>query len=105
VSAKKESRKTQQSISFAGRPPGIQRQLRYSDLLERNIVRNRQTLKNWVDKEEFPPGRLAGPNCRLWGEQDVANWLNSRSSEPKPTPNPKGKRGRPRKDVVSHAMA
>ena len=78
-------------------PPGIQRRLRYADLVERGIVRNRVTLANWINKQDFPPGQLTGPNCRTWGERDVQAWLDSRPVEPKPTPQPKRRPGRPRK--------
>jgi len=61
-------------------------QLRFSDLKARGIVTNWVTLRNWIEKEGFPPGRLAGPNTRLWNEPDVAAWLESRSSATKPAP-------------------
>ena len=56
--------------------------IRFADLKERNIVRNRATLHNWVQREGFPPGRMIGPNTRAWTEDEVAAWLNSR-----PVPN------------------
>jgi hypothetical protein len=82
----------------------IQRRLRFADLLERGIIRNRTTLKNWVDQRGFPPGQLTGPNSRTWGEDDVQRWIDARPSEPKLTPNPKRRPGRPRKATAETSM-
>jgi predicted DNA-binding transcriptional regulator AlpA len=60
--------------------------LRYTDLVAHGIVRNRITLKNWIEKRGFPKGRLIGPNTRAWTEAEVANWLASRPSENKQGP-------------------
>jgi hypothetical protein len=64
----------------------IPKQLRFSDLKERNIVNNWVTLRNWIDNENFPPGKMVGPNTRIWSEPDVAAWLDSRPSTPKAAP-------------------
>lgn len=64
----------------------INRQIRFRDLQERGIVPNRVTLSNWISGSGFPPGRLVGPNTRLWDEGDVAAWLESRPTEPKAVP-------------------
>jgi hypothetical protein len=69
--------------------------LRFVDLVDRNIVKNRTCLNNWVRELGFPPGQLTGPNTRLWREDEVEAWLASRPTTPKPAP-PKP-RGRPRK--------
>ncbi|MPZ38499.1 MAG: hypothetical protein GEU95_10585 [Rhizobiales bacterium] len=61
-------------------------QLRFRDLKDRGVVTNWVTLSNWIKNENFPCGKLAGPNTRLWNESDVAAWLASRPSEPKPSP-------------------
>jgi predicted DNA-binding transcriptional regulator AlpA len=54
--------------------------LRFSDLQQRKIVKNRQTLKNWVGNPAiaFPPGRMTGPNTRTWTEEEVGAWLDNR---------------------------
>ena len=52
--------------------------LRFADLRERGIVANWVTLRNWIAREGFPPGRKLGPNTRAWTEDEVAAWLNSR---------------------------
>lgn len=67
-------------------PPRIPHQLRFRDLKARGIVSNWVTLANWIQREGFPPGKLAGPNTRLWDEPDVAAWLNSRPTKTKPAP-------------------
>jgi predicted DNA-binding transcriptional regulator AlpA len=79
------------------------RRLRYCDLVDRGIVKNRVTLRNWIRDRGFPCGVLAGPNTRQWSEDEVDDWLATRPTAPKPTPNPKDTpkpkrpRGRPRK--------
>jgi Prophage CP4-57 regulatory protein (AlpA) len=62
----------------SGAPPFL---LRYADLVARGIVRNRVTLRNWIEKCGFPQGRMIGPNSRCWTETEVADWLASRPSE------------------------
>ena len=64
----------------------IPTQLRFSDLKQRNIVTNWVTLRNWINHEGFPSGRMAGPNTRIWDEPEVAAWLNSRPTKAKPAP-------------------
>ena len=47
------------------------RLLRYSDLLERGIVRNRATLYRWIRAGRFPAGFKMGENTRLWTEAEI----------------------------------
>ena len=56
----------------------MQKLLRYRDLEERGIFRNRVTLKNWIEKHGFPPGQLIGPNTRTWTMGEVEEWLSTR---------------------------
>jgi len=76
----------------------MQRRLRYRDLVERGLVKNRPTLQNWIHKRGFPPGQLTGPNSRTWGEDDVDEWVASRPTAVKAPPplRPGKRRGRPR---------
>ena len=80
----------------------MNRLLRFRDLRERGIVRNRVTLKNWIRDLGFPPGQLTGPNTRTWGEGEVNDWLDTRPVAPKPLPPARRPRGRPRKVEVVH---
>jgi len=57
----------------------VSKLLRYDDLVSRNIVKNRMTLKRWIEQEGFPPGILLGPNSRAWCESKVEAWLASRA--------------------------
>lgn len=52
--------------------------LRFSDLQERGIVRNRQQLHNLTRDLGFPPGFLLSPNARVWDEPEVEGWLQTR---------------------------
>jgi predicted DNA-binding transcriptional regulator AlpA len=52
--------------------------LRFRDLKARNICANHTTLLRWIAREGFPPGRLLGPNTRVWSEEEVNAWLASR---------------------------
>ena len=62
----------------------MQQWLRYADLVDRGLVRNRITLGNWIRDCGFPPGRLLGPNTRVWSEQEIDFWIASRPVERKP---------------------
>ncbi len=54
--------------------------LRYADLVEREILNNRMTLKRWIESSGFPPGFLLGPNTRVWDEADIIAWLEYRKA-------------------------
>jgi predicted DNA-binding transcriptional regulator AlpA len=74
-----------------------QQWLRYRDLKAEGIVSNRATLGNWIRDRGFPSGRLIGPNTRMWPEDEVRAWIDSRPTEFKqPPPNPRRKRKRAR---------
>ena len=55
--------------------------VRFRDLKDRNIVRNHPTLTRWIKLHGFPPGRLIGPNTRVWLESEVEAWIMSRPTE------------------------
>jgi predicted DNA-binding transcriptional regulator AlpA len=55
--------------------------LRFSDLKDRKIVTNHVTLKRWIEREDFPPGRMLGPNTRVWCESEIDAWLESRPTQ------------------------
>ena len=52
--------------------------LRFSDLKARGLVSNWVTLRNWIEKQGFPPGQKIGPNTRAWTAESVEAWLASR---------------------------
>ncbi|MBV8112331.1 MAG: AlpA family phage regulatory protein [Hyphomicrobiales bacterium] len=52
--------------------------VRFKHLKERGIVPNWPTLARWVRERDFPPGRLLGPNTRVWTETEIEVWINSR---------------------------
>ena len=54
--------------------------LRFPDLKARGIVSNWVTLRNWIEREGFPPGVKLGPNTRAWPADEVDQWLASRPS-------------------------
>jgi predicted DNA-binding transcriptional regulator AlpA len=68
--------------------------LRFSDLVARGILKNRATLGNWIKDHGFPPGKLIGPNTRVWTEAEVDAYLASRPTDPKPTSLTRDHRGR-----------
>jgi hypothetical protein len=72
--------------------------LRYRDLAERGVVRNRAQLKNLIDKYGFPSGKWLAPNTRAWAEEEVEA---SEDSRPTAGPEPRGaaaaRHGRSRK--------
>jgi hypothetical protein len=77
------------------------KRLRFRDLQARGIVNNRVTLRNWIKKNNFPPGQLTGPNTRTWDEDtEIDPWLAACPTGLKaapPPPAPGKRRGRPRK--------
>jgi hypothetical protein len=65
----------------------ISKQLRFSDLKRLGIVPNRVTLSNWIRYQNFPKGRLLGPNTRVWDEEkEIVPWLEARPTELKVMP-------------------
>jgi hypothetical protein len=57
---------------------GISKFWRFSDLREIGVVRNRVTLRRWIEKEGFPAGLLLGPNTRVWPNDQVEAWIAGR---------------------------
>lgn len=59
--------------------------LRFKDLRARKICNSWPQLKEWGEKFGFPLGRLMGPNMRVWTEEEIAEYFNSRPAAlPKP---------------------
>ena len=52
--------------------------LRFRDLKRIGLVRNWPTLKRRIESQGFPPGRLLGPNTRVWTEGEVELWFAGR---------------------------
>ena len=52
--------------------------LRFADLKRIGLVGNWPTLKRRIESQAFPPGRLLGPNTRVWTEGEVEAWFVSR---------------------------
>jgi len=62
------------------RRPTSKKLIRYHQIKQRGIVRNRMTLKRWIDGQGFPPGFMLGPNTRAWPEYEVDAWLAARKA-------------------------
>jgi hypothetical protein len=77
--------------------PGIL--LRFADLKSRNIVHSWPQLKRLRELEGFPPGRMLSPNCRVWLESEVVDWIMSR-----PVESPQPLRGAARACVEANAQ-
>jgi predicted DNA-binding transcriptional regulator AlpA len=52
--------------------------LRYRHLVSRGVVNSRQELKRLQDKHGFPPGRLLGPNTRVWTDEEIDAYIAAR---------------------------
>lgn len=52
--------------------------LRYRDLEARGIVKNRMTLKRWMDAQAFPRPYRLGPNSVAWKESEIEEWAQQR---------------------------
>ena len=55
--------------------------LRFNDLKQREIVRNRTTLARWIKHYGFPPGVLIGPNTRVWTDDEIEAWQEAKAAE------------------------
>ena len=55
--------------------------LRFADLVQLGIFKNRVTLGRWVQQERFPPGFLLAANTRVWRAEDVQDWIDARAAE------------------------
>jgi predicted DNA-binding transcriptional regulator AlpA len=66
--------------------------LRYPDLVTAGVVANRVTLGRLIKNQQFPPGRLLGPNTRAWTETEVEQWLASRPIVRAPDVTPRERR-------------
>jgi predicted DNA-binding transcriptional regulator AlpA len=53
--------------------------LRFRDL-ERVEIRNWPTLLRRIKRDGFPAGRRLGANCRVWTQEEVEAWWESRPS-------------------------
>ena len=56
----------------------LPRLLRFKDLQERGVVNSREQLRLIQQNYGFPLGRWMTPNTRVWTEDEVAHWLESR---------------------------
>jgi len=80
--------------------------LRFKQLQQRNIVKNRPQLKRLQEKHGFPKGKLVSPNIRAWTEDEVYEWYQSRPAEnAEPKGIAKSRRGRPRKPKANTTEA
>jgi predicted DNA-binding transcriptional regulator AlpA len=62
------------------------RLLRFADLQDRGIVHNRQQLANLVRDHGFPAGWMLTANARVFDEDDVEAWLDTRRQSRSQTP-------------------
>jgi prophage regulatory protein len=51
--------------------------LRYGDLREIGVIKNRMTLSRWVKAGRFPRPLRLGKNSVAWRFSDVEQWLNA----------------------------
>jgi predicted DNA-binding transcriptional regulator AlpA len=54
----------------------VTKRLSYSDLVAKNIVKNRPSLKRLIENNGFPPGKMTGPNSRTWAEDEVQSYID-----------------------------
>lgn len=54
--------------------------LRFDDLRNRNLFKNRVTLGRWVRNGHFPAPIRLGPNSVGWRARDVEEWLDHRAA-------------------------
>ena len=59
----------------------MNRYYRFTDLVDRRIVNNRQTLSNWIKRLGFPKPVKLGPNTAAWLVEEIEAWLRQRAAE------------------------
>ncbi len=52
--------------------------LRFADLVQLGIVRNRMTLRRWVLSGYFPKPLRLSSNTIAWREAEIKSWLEKR---------------------------
>jgi hypothetical protein len=60
--------------------------VRFRDLKEAGIVRDRATLRRWMRDQGFPAPKLMGPNSLAWVMPEVEAWIRERPTGPAPQP-------------------
>jgi hypothetical protein len=56
--------------------------VRFKTLKQRGIADNWVRVKDLIANHGFPPGRLLSPQVRVWTEDELAEWLETRPVEP-----------------------
>lgn len=56
--------------------------LRYDDLVERGVVRNRTTLYRWIKTKNFPSPVKLGNQTVAWPAAAVEAWVEAQNSAP-----------------------
>jgi predicted DNA-binding transcriptional regulator AlpA len=73
--------------------------LRFQDLKTRGLVNSWPALTNKIRTQDFPPGRMLGPNTRAWSVEEIEAFEESRPSAGPPLRGAaKAAKGRPPKD-------
>ena len=62
------------------------RLLRFRDLIEMGVVKNRMTLARYIKNQGFPRGFYLTPQTRAWREDDVLDWVENRPDTTNVTP-------------------
>ena len=55
--------------------------IRYPDLRDKGIVKNRVTLSRWIKAGRFPKPIHLGPNSIAWLVEEICAWEQKRISE------------------------
>jgi hypothetical protein len=77
--------KEQQHSPTAAQAPPERRLIKYAQLKQRGICKNRERLRQLIERHGFPPGFWTGPNTHVWFEDVVDAWLETRPIERPPT--------------------
>jgi hypothetical protein len=54
---------------------------RFADLKAKGYVDSREQLKNLIENYGFPAGKLISPNIRVWDDESIRLWFESRPTE------------------------
>jgi predicted DNA-binding transcriptional regulator AlpA len=61
--------------------PQLTARVRFKDLVAANLVHNWPTLRRLIREQQFPAGKMIGPNMRSWSVVEIEAWVASRPTD------------------------
>jgi predicted DNA-binding transcriptional regulator AlpA len=61
--------------------PRLTTYVRFRELVAAGIIRNWPTLRRLIREQQFPAGKMIGPNTRAWPVNEIESWLATRPTD------------------------